>query len=263
MNKIKSFIYTSRKAGISLALKEVLRRTLGISYQHSGVKVKDVETFRLIRSLASKGYRIYRSNNEILVRTDYGVIGVDANDCELLSILAEPFDRMYGVVDVTDGIVIDIGGFLGETALYFLSGGARKVYVFEPIFYRYLCRNITRNAADPDRVVVYDMAVWFEEGLIRRNNEKNPVAVSLSDVLENVSDSEGEIRLVKMDCEGCEYSIIATKDRILRLAENYIIEIHGAILPILSKMANSGFDFRMTYQLEKWVKIYHFWRRKR
>ena len=219
----RGFAYTVSKAGWSLALKEALRKTLGVNYQHHGVRVRDAKTFRLLRNLISKGYRIYRFNNEVLVKTDYGVIGVDANDCELLSILAEPFDRMYGVVDVTDGVVIDIGGFLGETALYFLSGGARKVYVFEPIYYRYLRRN-------------------------------NPIP-------RNVSDSEGEIRLVKIDCEGCEYSIIATKDRNLRLAENYIVEIHGATLPILSKMAKSGFDFRMIYQLEKWVKIYHFWRR--
>jgi predicted RNA methylase len=78
-------------------------------------------------------------------RLTNGEVGVDIEDYNLLNILLEPLREMYGYIDVNDGVVIDIGAYIGETALYFIHKGARRVYAFEPVekFYGYLVRNIS------------------------------------------------------------------------------------------------------------------------
>ncbi|MEM4883877.1 MAG: hypothetical protein QXK53_07585, partial [Nitrososphaerota archaeon] len=55
----------------------------------------------------------------------------------------------YGFVDVRGAVVVDIGAYIRETAMFFLSRGAHRVYALEPVdrHYRYLQRNILRNNA--------------------------------------------------------------------------------------------------------------------
>jgi len=47
----------------------------------------------------------------------------------------------------------------------------------------------------------------------------------LKDILEIVYQREGVIDLVKMDCEGCEYSLLRLDEDLLKLPKQYIVEI--------------------------------------
>src|SRR5215472_2163586 len=38
----------------------------------------------------------------------------------------------YGDLDVRDAMVVDVGAFIGDTALYFVEGGAYRVLAYEP-----------------------------------------------------------------------------------------------------------------------------------
>jgi len=110
------------------------------------------------------------AQREIIVRAYFGEIGVNREDYDLLNVLLEPLEEMYGCVNVNDKIVIDIGAYIGDTALYFIHRGARKVYVFEPVekFYRYLLRNIARNNLE-DRIIAFNYGAWFRDTVIRTN----------------------------------------------------------------------------------------------
>jgi hypothetical protein len=47
------------------------------------------------------------------------------------SLLTEPFEKIYRVFDYR-GRVLDVGGYLGETAYLFKKWGAEEVVVYEP-----------------------------------------------------------------------------------------------------------------------------------
>src|SRR5208337_221828 len=56
-------------------------------------------------------------------------------------------EQPYGIADVKGRDVTDIGGFIGDSAIFFAWKGARRVYCFEPIpaSYRLAVRNIQLN----------------------------------------------------------------------------------------------------------------------
>ncbi|MCL7398611.1 MAG: FkbM family methyltransferase [Thaumarchaeota archaeon] len=259
--------------GLHTALREAVRRVFGINYTWRGVQINSAALFRLLRKLISSGYDVYGVGEEIIVKTHYGEVGVDAQDYNLLNILLEPFEEMYGCVDVNDGVVIDIGAYIGETALYFIHKGARRVYAFEPVekFYEYLVRNISRNNL-VDRIMAFSYGAWFRDATIRTNINGTGTGLrvdysrpyvelkvrSLKDIFEMVYEREGVIDLVKMNCEGCEYSLLRLDEKLLKLPKQYIIEIHGAELPIIEAMAYNGFKFEKTKMLGDLISVYLF-----
>jgi len=125
---------------------------------------------------------------------------------DFADVLFEPCAGTYKFLGTYD-VVIDIGGFLGETALWLITEGiAKRVVVFEPVYYE-VCR---QNLAALQGVEVYPYAVYKERakvklviagknsGISNRNIEAE--AVTFDEVLEKASGRAA----VKIDCEGCE-----------------------------------------------------------
>jgi FkbM family methyltransferase len=73
---------------------------------------------------------------------------------------------------VDNSIVIDIGAYIGDTALYFIHRGAKRVYAFEPVekLYIYLLRNVARNSLE-DKVIAFNYGAWFKNSTIKANME--------------------------------------------------------------------------------------------
>jgi hypothetical protein len=82
----------------------------------------------------------------------------------------------------------------------------------------------------------------------------------LKDVLTMIHDREGVIDLVKMDCEGCEYSLLQLDEEHIKLSKQYIVEIHGCETPLIDKMLQAGYNSKLILELNEWVKIYLFTR---
>jgi hypothetical protein len=144
---LRGLIFTSKYMGISVAFKEFIRRVFGVNYTYRNISVNSSAIFRLIRNILLKGYNVYRLDSEVVVQTPFGEIGADISDIDLLSVLAEPLKDMYACADIRDGIVIDIGAYIGETSLLFISRGAKRVYAFEPVkrHHQNLIKNVARN----------------------------------------------------------------------------------------------------------------------
>jgi len=263
MNKLAAFIYSARNAGLGLAAKEALRRIFRAPYHYRGVRVSDADTFRIIRNLLARGYKIYATRNEVVVETEYAAIGVDKPDVKLLAVLAEPFQQMYGCVPLWGGVVVDVGACLGETPLFFRHMGARKIYAYEPVYEKYVSRNVRRNHAGK-QIIVFGCGMWFREGMFTPASSGQGQAmrmVRIDRTLRNINGIEGGITLVKMDCEGCEYALFAADRDALKLPEHYLIEIHGAPEPIIHLLGELGYRHAKTFSLNQWVNVYHFWRR--
>ena len=170
-------------------------------------------------------------------------------------------NQEYRFVDVNDRVVIDVGAFVGDSAIYFALKGAKKVYAIEPHpgAYAEMLENIKLNNME-DRIVPINAAIGSKPGVTKVIN------IGIKDTMgtyhHNLNNSEGganaEVVLVitlkqlindysikpdilKMDCEGCEFDIILNDYDYVKLFKELIFEIHrnmGSSKELLNKLSN-------------------------
>jgi FkbM family methyltransferase len=171
--------------------------------------------------------------------------------------------RFYDYFDFKDGTVLDIGGYIGDTATYFAIKGAKSVIVYEPnpINFSYLVQNIQLNGVQ-NRVEAHKAGLSSH----RRKLMVPPTmsgggsmfypqegGTSLGDV-EVASPKEAlggldRVDLLKVDCKGCEQDLIKDAfDEICAKVENIIMEVRNPSDPqtgeMLSKLKVGGFSLR-------------------
>jgi FkbM family methyltransferase len=143
--------------------------------------------------------------------------------------------------------VLDVGGFLCETALLFTAWGASRVTVYEPVpSFTSICKdNLKLNPNLAGSIELVEAGVWFREG-----------ELSVAEAGASTGFFEGNLRitvkplakvlkegwdLVKMDCEGCEYSLVALSCEDIRWCHRYVLEYHGPPLPLVDKFKSCGY----------------------
>ena len=261
--KLRGALLTMRSMGARTLIREMLRRGFGIGYTYRGVPVRDSETFRVLRNLMVSGRRFRVSEERIYVETRYGILAVPLDEAKLLEMdtLTGGIYDAYNVMDVKDSIVVDVGAYIGDTVVYFASRGARRIYAYEPVkrLFEILLENIKLNRLE-DRVKAFNAGVWYRDGMLTAQHFLYPStlneaeaaggeegeAVRVVDLGSVLASAAGEERLVvKMDCEGCEYSLLLKPCETLQLADQYLVEIHGAYNVIASRMHECGFKPRL------------------
>ena len=149
----------------------------------------------------------------------------------------------YEVPEVLSGLrgrdVIDVGANVGDTALYFVLNGARKVIAVEPLPNVAKCaEENVKLSSIVDRVKIvnaalgsgpvsvpcnYDVSSSVAFSTLSSSGPCKVPGVSLGDLLNMVNDPY----LLKMDCEGCEAQVILGPEREkLRAFEHIIFEAH-------------------------------------
>jgi predicted RNA methylase len=120
------------------------------------------------------------------------------------------YEGEYGFVNYEGKVVLDVGADYGSTAAYFLRKGALRVVAVEAddAYFEMLTKNIVACA----------------------NGESRVTAVHC--VVSNPEQFEGLIcafrpDIVKVDCEGCEVSLLQIPDRVFSSVPEYIMEIHS------------------------------------
>lgn len=167
---------------------------------------------------------------------------------EMISSIAEAL-LYYRFLQRHDTI-LDIGAFLGETALWFLATKqAKKVVAVEPIpmFVTYMKSNLK---ALPIEVV--EKAVCDEHEIIlkidgvfsraRVDGSITAKCISLEELIVKYNPTA-----IKMDCEGCEEILLKTPCNVLKSCREWLVEIHYDYLneikakAIEEKMMKCGF----------------------
>lgn len=137
--------------------------------------------------------------------------------------------RLPNVFEPTD-VIVDIGSHIGSFSYACLTRGAGKVYSYEAMPANY---ELTRDNLEQfgDKASVQHAAVWrsdkqvdilhFSEstdnkntggGNVWSNDSKTSVpALSFDKILETI---DKPIRLLKLDCEGSEFPILFTSQRL-------------------------------------------------
>ena len=155
--------------------------------------------------------------------------------------------------------VVDVGAFVGDTAVLFAKQGA-FVYAIEPnkVYFRYLVENIRANrcqdqvrplncAVDQGSILVSgDTApseAWHTP-LARAPNNVGVASLSMSQVISlAVDEGHSEVEVVKLDCEGCEGSAFEECSWLDHVNQLYL-EIHRKVVSydlILTKLIEKGF----------------------
>lgn len=161
---------------------------------------------------------------------------------------------------IRDNIVVDIGANIGDSAISFAIGGAKKVVAMEPYPYSYkwAVENIRLNNLE-DKIEILN-AGYGQHGSIEIEDKVSNIGTvleakaggkrvnlySLDDLFQNyIKNLEGQL-LLKVDCEGCEYNILNESDDTLRRFNRIVIEYHNGYEVIKKKLENIGFEVKFT-----------------
>jgi len=191
------------------------------------------------------------------------------------------FENTYGVFDYNGKIVIDIGGFIGNTATYFAVNGAKKVYVYEPFppTFKLLRENIKLNNLN-DVIIPKNVGIGHNDSIVEmgfsntfpgssgcvtdvRKISSSKYTIQIQDITK-VLDSIGEVDVIKMDCEGCEYQVInrlVESGYIDKINEGLVMEVHegeklGKLNDIVGPLKNSGFKTKILKRNKGEINLY-------
>ncbi len=179
---------------------------------------------------------------------------------DALKVLSETFGmETYKQLNVKGKIVVDIGSYIGDSPIYFILRGAKRVYALEPYpnSYSLLLKNIEINGLD-GKIIAFNEGLSQNVGKIRIKEDYRALATSrlkdfhqgehvklttLEEIVErfNLKDA-----CLKMDCEGCEYSILKTPKNALKAFHEIIMEYHYGYKDIKEKLEKVGFQVKNT-----------------
>jgi FkbM family methyltransferase len=151
-----------------------------------------------------------------------------------LSALVERFINVeYGELQVKGAVVVDIGAFIGDSAVFFGRQGAYRVHSYEPVAEHAATavRNVKLNGY-AELVTIVEAAVAGQTGRrVVTRSSANPFtsrlaaagdvqtlsssevdAVSFADVLDRaLAAANGRRAVLKMDCEGTEFELMGAE----------------------------------------------------
>ena len=189
-------------------------------------------------------------DGKLVLRTPDGcLLTLDSLD---LTIFAETWihEIHYLGFDLSDWFVLDIGAFVGDTALYYAKRGAFVVAV-EPLpnNYESMMKNLGLNPDLKPRIVPINVAVAGEDGFMdvkysggidggasAYTTSRFTARIRSMKLSTLIKELEGmgidinkfKVRVLKADCKGCEYEVV--DDDALRLFDIVKIEYSGYLV---------------------------------
>jgi FkbM family methyltransferase len=141
-------------------------------------------------------------------------------------------------------VVLDIGGYQGETAVYYWICGAKKVIVYEPFLknYELILINMQLSGVDAE---VHNAGIGEKDGdmmlPVFGDNERKEERITIKNITNVIEKSGAES--AKIDCEGAEASLTTVPDEILRKIPSYMLEIHSQAIEkdLIAKFTGAGF----------------------
>jgi len=156
----------------------------------------------------------------------------------------------YSFLNVKNKDVVDVGAFIGDTAIYFALKGARRVIAIEPHpeAYKEMLENIKLNSLEsvivPINAGLASKPGWIcidktrdTGGAYHRpcNINEGVPAITLADII-NKYDIDTNNGVLKIDCEGCERDIILNDYEYVKLFKEIAVEYHQNLLEILKAL---------------------------
>lgn len=189
-----------------------------------------------------------------MIRLRHGSVPLYSN------ILREQFvEEQYRWLDVRGRDVLDIGGSIGDSAIYFALRGAKHVFSLEPYPYTFklLSENVELNnlkqkitpiraAAGQDGTVAVagDTADVLRSEIGHHAGEARAPTYSLASLVQKNGLSDA---VAKIDCESGEYPLLlGAEKQELRAFRQYMIEYHQGLSGLPEKLGSAGFQVSYT-----------------
>jgi FkbM family methyltransferase len=201
-------------------------------------------------------YGIKKQGAYYIVKRPYGIIyHTKAN--ELINAINYNEEHQYDALNVKGKQVVDIGADCGDTAIQFAYRGAREIYAYEPNLNAFKALELTLLNNRYNQIKGYNMAVLGKAQTIGINPEAKAnragkiaegnyqiKATTLNDIVKEHNITNG---VLKMDCEGYEYDIIAgTSDKTLLAFTDLVIEYHNYPKDLPERFRKLGFKVNIT-----------------
>jgi len=185
-------------------------------------------------------------------------------------------DKIYGEPYCKNAIIVDVGAFIGDSALFFANKGAKLVVAFEPVptLFDILKKNIilngfqeviqARNEALSDQSGIFNIGyIPKRPGSSSENPEEKALFLEVPSItLSEVIMSLGWVDILKIDCEGCEYKILqhAGKSDALKHVGTIIMEVHSKVYSLIGLLRKKGFEIdklRYDWPSRAWILSAH------
>jgi hypothetical protein len=154
-------------------------------------------------------------------------------------------DDAYGVKsrDLTGQCVVDVGAYVGDSTIAFARRGA-TVHAFEPsvAFCGFIRRNLAANAL-AQRVILHEVGLSDAAGDVAVRNDRLRFVEGVDYALDHLPKS---IDLLKLDCEGAEYHLLADPRFIAHLNPAEVrMEYHRGPEPVSRYLAEAGYTVEL------------------
>lgn len=256
-NPVSSFMYYfGLKNEVTVKTKRIGHISLNSNQKHllyslfltlHYVKDEDIAEYKNV-------FNQLLNNNPVIKLKEYDVVH-EGSDIFLERYAEYP----YNFKNVSeDGIIIDIGSNVGDTALDFAYEGL-TVYGFEPVkeFYEISLRNVELNPQLKDKINLFNYAVSYKSGTLTIDSmdstqdyigQKDSYEVEVLSIDNILEKFDIKPNLLKMDCEGCEFDIIRNTD--LSYFDEIIMEHHAGFRDdnhqdIVDILKNQGFEVEL------------------
>jgi FkbM family methyltransferase len=263
---IRTFLTT--RAFFNILPMKLSRKRLPITFRNGLTYQLTWSEFRMLRdnySLMQK-YAIKQVEDNLFEIQDKGFKFIGS--LSMLSVLEELKGGMYDC-DCSDKVVLDIGGFQGESAVFFSKMGAKKVIIYEPVIahHRLIKKNVSLNHVnaeihgegignrDGTQIISYEVTNLVFGPLSKGQHTMEIKVRNIAEVIE-----KSGANVAKIDCEGAEKSLIDVPREILRRIELYIIEVHTPKIrkAIIEKFRVSDFSLEKEMVLNASVSVMFF-----
>lgn len=189
--------------------------------------------------------------------------------------LAGVFKEIYSY-DWKDKVVVDIGGYVGDSALYFFENGAKKIHIFEPVDINIESLKLNLKNYDAQHEV-HHMAVSDCPGTLTlsSNAPQGSLGYGLSEgkyslhcratTFSDILSSMPSIDVMKVDCEGGEKYLNSVENSLIQTIPYWIIETHSSEIykEILNKFIACGFNVLKDISLARDINLLHFGKSKK
>jgi FkbM family methyltransferase len=201
------------------------------------------------------------------------------------------FKHLYGAIDevfeeedykflnVSNKNVLDIGAFVGDSPIYFILKGAKKVYAIEPHpeAYKEMIENIKLNNME-DKIISINMGINYEKDYIiipkgkiniegsLFKSEGNGIKIPAGKLSDIINKYNIDAQILKMDCEGCEYDVILKDYDTIKEFDEIGFEYHAynteiPVSKLLEKLSKD-FEYRIIEEKSKDIGLVHCIRKK-
>lgn len=274
--KIKSYYYYTRlvikvtKSPVQCIVALALKISPYELTLKSGNQVISEDRAEIIRELFKANFNTNEKYYFVYNKKGFSYTIKNYNSVETM--ISTFVNEDWKKLNVKNKFVLDIGGYVGDTAIYFVANGAVNVIVLEA--FPYSCRIAEGNVAinhlqGKIEILNYALGAHKTNIIIDPNyvNDNESSAISQSDGVEvPVTTLEDIVKkyaikdwVMKMNCEGCEYDVFeATDIKIINTFSEIYMHYHKNPIPLVRKLEESGFKVEYDdYIHAKRINILH------